>query len=91
MRFLQVLGVRDWSPESEIKHEIFISTRSPGLKSGVGDRRQSYMQTIKVIAGLTCSDHFGMNRPWDFLIRRSFYENTFPLPVLIVYVAPSFL
>ena len=37
MRFLQVLGVRVWSPESEIKHEIFISTRSPGLESGVGE------------------------------------------------------
>ena len=24
----------------------------------------------EVMAGSTCSDHFQMNRPWDFLIRR---------------------
>ena len=36
---------------------------------------------IKVITGLTCSDHFGMNRPWDFLIRRWFYKNVFSLPI----------
>ena len=30
-----------------------------------------------VITGLTCSDHFGMNRHWDFLIGSRFLENDY--------------
>ena len=42
--------------------------------------RLSYSQN-EGIAGLTCSDHFGMNRLWDFFIRRWFYENIFSIPM----------
>ena len=37
----------------------------------------------------TCSDHFQMNRPWDFLFRRWFYENTFPLLMLFLPIRPT--
>ena len=86
-------GVACWSIKLDISSRSKNFAKSSESELGVrSPRSASVLESYnEMITGLTCSCHFGMNRLWDFLIRRSFYGNTFSLHVLIVYVAPSFL